>query len=363
MLQVLEKRHGLRCCATMTEEDLDRPVLLALLNHAWQAEYGEQSHIMYDDSFLETLLGESTWVGIVVYADDGHPVAFDLAQKRLLYCHGQPLQAFYNTLFTVSSQYRGQGIGRWIVHTISRLLVEEHGTEVICTTFQPGYGGLPTVQHSLEQMPGWDLQIFHQAFFWGRRLDLAPVPFSSSALCVGRLALPAGKDVFTMVPVTEEGGCPHVPSAAALTADLRRRYQVAFGWEAGFQTRYLRPHTPQAGTFWYDFAPESHCAMSFDIVPLMVHGQRVAPLGRIQTVYTRHCNARQLYEACQHLLRYMQDQGCRLAGVLDCGTIPEEVLQALAFERLGEERLLAVRGAQANTRAFTHVHPPYLVDL
>jgi GNAT superfamily N-acetyltransferase len=363
MLQALDSYRRMTCYAATSVNDLELPALLTLLEEAWQADYRDRERITLDEAFLRWLMAEPVWVGLLVCTDEGQPVGFELALKRTLYCHQQPLQAYYNTLFTVSSQHRRRGLGRWMLHCINHLLFEERGADVVVAAFHPGHAGLPTVQSAHERLPGWGIKLFHAACIWGRRLDGHPLPAIEPPPAAIRIALQADAPYFT--PLSSEGtpASWSLPTVAALTERLRTCHQVAFGLEGSFQTRYLRPGAPHAGTFWYDFGQGAQCSISFDMVALRRNEHCVGLLGRLQTVYAHHCAPEHLSRALHWLCCFFQDQGCCLVGLLDHGVIPHEVLRALSFRPTGEKRVFAVRGPQAAIRAFETVYPPYFIDL
>jgi hypothetical protein len=334
-----------------------------MLDASWQADYRDQARLALDASFLQGLMVEPEWVGLLVCDEDGQPAGFELAQERTLYCHQQPLRAYYNTLFTVSASHRRRGIGRWMLHCVNRLLFAERGAEVVFVAFHPGHAGLPTVQNTHAPMPTWGVQVFHTAAVWGKRLDLAPLPPLDHPPAALRLAWPPGEPELAPMAVERTPVPRPLPSVATLTGALSTHYQVAFGLGESFRSRYLRHDAPHGGTFWYDFASQAQCWISFDMVPLVCNTRRVGLLGRIQAVYAHHCTSAHLSQALHHLCGVFQDHGCFLAGVLDHGVIPHEVFHTLAFRSIGDTRMFAVRGPRAAIQAFETVQPPFFIDL
>jgi hypothetical protein len=334
-----------------------------MLDASWQKDYQEQARLALDESFLRSLMAELVWVGVLVCDETGQPVGFVLALERTLYCHQQPFRAYYNTLFTASAHHRRHGIGRWMLHCINHLLFEERHADVVFVAFHPGHAGFPTVQSTLARLPGWGVQVFHTAPLWGRRLDLTPLPPLEIPPVAVRVAWLPGEQVLT--PVSAEGSpaLHSLPAVPTLTEALRSHYQVAFGLDASFRTRYLRHDGLRAGTFWYHFGREAYCCISFDIVSLLCNTRRLGLLGRIQTIHAHHCAPAHLSQALHHICCTFRDQGCFLAGVLDHGVIPHEVLQALTFRSIGDTRLFAVRGPRDAIQAFATVRPPFFIDL
>jgi GNAT superfamily N-acetyltransferase len=163
-------------------EDIDVAALGTLLEAAWQTDYGAQWRLVYDAASLPQVMGEPGCLACVIQTTAGEFIGFRLAQARTLYCHGHSVRAYYNTLFTVSPCYRGQGLGAWIVQAMDALLLQERKADVLCSTFHIGQAGLPVVQRTLARMPGRDLRLLHTAHMWGRRLERVPLPPVAEAL-------------------------------------------------------------------------------------------------------------------------------------------------------------------------------------
>jgi hypothetical protein len=251
-----------------------------------------------------------------------------------------------------------------MLHCINRLLFVERGADVAFVTFHPGHAGLPTVQSTHAPIPDWGMQVFHTAAMWGKRLDLHPLAPLQPPPMAARLAWLPGEAALTPMSVEENAPEPQrLPAVETLTAALRTHYQVAFGLRESFRSRYLRHDVRHAGTFWYDFGPQAHCWISFDMVPLVCNTRRLGLLGRLQAVHVHQCTCTHLLQALHHLCGVFQEQGCFLAGALDHGVLPHEVFHALGFRAIDDTRMFAVRGPRAAIEAFATVRAPFFLDL
>ncbi len=243
-------------------------------------------------------------------------------------------------------------------------MFNERGADVIVAAFHPGKAGLPTMQHTYAPISDCKINFFHTADLWVRRLDDEPLPAQQASPAAIHIALPAGAAHLT--PASGEASLPplSLPSVTAFTEALSSHYQVAFGPEASFRTRYLHPDTSLAGTFWYDFdhGKGAHCCISFEMANLLYNTHQIGLAGNIQTVYAHLCTPLHLQQALHHLCHYLQRQGCVVVSMLDHRAIPSAVLHALNFRPTGGSRLFSVRGSEAVMQRFETIHPPYVLD-
>jgi GNAT superfamily N-acetyltransferase len=359
MLKALESRNGLISYAVTSMTDLDLPVLLATIDEAWRADYGDQVRLVFDEAFLRWLMGEPVWVGVLLCTQEGLPVGFELALERTLYCQGRACRAYYASLFTVAAHARRRGLGRWILESINRLVFAERGADLIFSMFHAGHAGSPTVQHTYDHIPDWGVQRFHTSPLWGRRLDAIP-PLTVPVRATRVAASPGAPSLMSIADETATP--PLLPTIAELNEALRTQYHVAFGLGESFQTQYLHPDTPDAGTFWYEFDRGAHCAISFHLTPLAINARPLGPLGQIHTVYTHQCTPDHLRQALHHLCLFFHQHRCYGATILDQGVVPHDVLHTLHFRPSTDHLIFAVRGLRPAIQPFATVSPPYFLD-
>jgi GNAT superfamily N-acetyltransferase len=361
MLQVLDTRHDLTCYVATSVHDLPWAELLVLLDDAWGADYRNQSRMALDEPFLRRLMADhSVWVACLLYTQAHQLLGFELALERTLYWHGDALPVYYPRLFTIHQHYRRRGYGRWLLHCINRLLFEERGAALAFVAFHAGHAGLPTVQQTHAVLPDWGLQCFSTAPVWGCRLDRLPPP--ETAVLATRLAVQPDGLLWPESSGVETAVSSPLSSLEAFRTALRK-YDVAFDPGENFGAQYLRGDTPDAGTYGYHFRDEAVCSLSYDMVTLLENERCLGRLGRIQTVYARHCHPSQLAQALQHICQVFARHGCVFAGLFDLGDLPHHVLRALSFRPLGTESIVTVRGPRAVIEALAPVQPPFFVDI
>lgn len=361
MLRTLDSQNGLTRYAITSIDDLDFPAVLALIAEAWQADYVDHVRPDFTEAFLRRLMTDATWVGIMVCTDTGQPVGFELALERILYCRQQPLRAYYATVFTVSSHYRRQGLGRWVLEGINHLVFEEQQADLIFSTFHQGHAGSPTVQATFDRIPDGGVHRFHTMPFWSRRLDREPFPPLTRPLSVTPVVLP--KDGTEFVPHASAAAThTTLPSVAAFTQAVRAQYDVAFGLDASFRTLYLHPDASDAGTLWYDLGQGASCCVSYYVTPLIVNDHPLNPVGQIHSVHAQDCTPAHLEHVLHHLGLFFHEQGCFAISLCDEGVIPPDVLRQLGFHPSDDQYVFAVRGPRRAIESFTTVQPPFFLD-
>lgn len=366
MLRALESRQGLTSYAVTSIDDLDLPVLVALLDEAWQADYPQQARVAFDEPYLRWLLGdpEPDWVGVLLCTPAGRPVGFEVALERTLYCRQQAFRAYYATLFGVSPTQRRRGLGRWLIETLSHLVFAERGADLIFATFHAQHGGLRASQSTYDRNPDWGARSFPPNSIWGQRLGTVAVSDSSTnrAFPVTRVVCPAGATALTPVADGDGLAVPALPSVAVVNETLRAQYQMAFGLGGTFRAQYLSPGASDAGVFWFE-ADRAQCAISFHVSPVARDAQTVGLLGQIQTVHAARCTPEHLRQALHHVCQFFRERQCYGATILDQGVVPHEVLEAVRFRPTHDRRIFVVRGPGAILAPFAEVSPPYCLDI
>ena len=363
MRRRLDTRDGLIRYAISSIEDLDLPAVVAMMAEAWQADYSDQVRPDFNEAFLRRMMVDpSTWVGVLVCTDAGTPVGMELALERTLYCRQIPLRAYYATVFTVSSQHRRRGIGRWLLEGINQLAFEERQADLIFSTFHHGHAGSPTVQSTYDQIPDWSVNRFYSTPIWSRRLDREPLPAPSEPISVAAVVRTDDETEWTLRP--DDSATAHVvlPSVAEFTQTIRTQYDVAFGLDASFRTQYLRPDASDSGTMWYDFGSGATCCVSYFMTPLIVNDRPLRRAGLIQSLHPGHCTPDHLERVLLHLAHVFLQHDCFAVSLYDIGVIPTELLQRLGFHASEDRYAYAVRGPDPEIAPFATVKPPFFID-
>ena len=132
------------------------------MSQAWSADYIDHLRPDFNEDYLKHALTGKSWVAVLVATEAGEPVGFELALERTLYIREQQLKAYYATLFTVSSQHRRRGIGRWVLEGINQLAFEQNQANLTFSMFHRGAAGSPTVQATYDDIAHWGVNRFHQ---------------------------------------------------------------------------------------------------------------------------------------------------------------------------------------------------------
>lgn len=364
MRRVIDRHDSFTCSAVTSVHDLDLPRLSALLDEAWQADYADQFRIVFDESFIRQQMHEDACVAVMICAQDGSLIGFELALERTLYWRRQPLRAYYAILLSISPHYRRQGLGQWMLRCLHQFLFDEQQADVIVSAFQAGYAGLPTVRQSYAGLPGQNIKSFHMADVWGCWLGHDPRPDPETMLSATRLTLSAGSTHLTPIVCEHQVEPRAIPSVPAFIDKLRTQYQAAFGLQGSYQTRYLRCAASGATTYWYEFekGEDAQCCISFDMAMMLDKTCQIGRLGNIQTVYANRCAPRHLRQALRHVCYTLYTQGCVCVVLLDHGVVPHDILRALDFRPTGGKRLFTVRGPARVIEHLEAVHPPYFLD-
>ncbi len=361
MRRQLDTQDGFTRFAIDAIDDLDLPAVLDLMDEAWQADYTGQARPHFNEPFVRRLMADATWVGILVCADDGQPVGLELALERTLYCRQELLRAYYATVFTVSSQHRRRGLGRWVLDGINHLVFEERQADLIFSTFHQGHAGSPTVQYTFDHIPGWGVCRFHTTPLWSRRLDRDPMPPPAQSVSATPVVLHEGG---TQLLAHEHTGDASItlPSVADFTTAVRTQYDVAFGLDASFRTQYFNADSADAGTLWYEFASGASACVSYYLTPLIVNDRSLRPVGQLHSIHADSCEPSDFEAMLQHLGHFLSERNSFAMSLYDEGVIPHTCLQRLGFRSSEDRYAFAVRGPQRAIDPFLTVNPPFFLD-
>lgn len=340
-------------------DDLDSAALAVVMSRAWSADYIDHLRPDFNEDYLKHALTGTSWVAVLVATEAGDPVGFELALERTLYIREQQLKAYYATLFTVSSQHRRRGIGRWVLQGINQLAFEHNQADLIFSMFHRGAAGSPTVQATYDTIADWGVNRFHQTPIWGRRIDKEPLPAAPEPAAVARIVWPAGATEWAQKRLK---GAVTLPSSDAFRNTIRKQHDVAFDVDKSVRSHYLDADGSHAGMLWYDLGEEASCCVSYSVMPLAVNDRKLRPAGTSQMVYAEKCGVAQYQQVLAHLAQYLLDLGCFAFSVYDLGVIPEDVLRAMGLETDEDMYDYTVRGPRTIIEQFSSVKPPYFVD-
>lgn len=360
-LETLDTRDGLTRDVVTSCADLDLGALAELMREAWAVDYADRIRLDFNEAHLRHMMTGSTWFGILVRTGSGRPIGFEIAVARTLFCRGEQLRAFLVTAFTVSSEYRRQGIGRWVLEGINKVAFESRGADLLFSSFHHSAAGSPTVQATFDAIQGAGVNRFHSFPSWGRRIDKEPLPELARPFSVARVEQFDGQPDWH--GRCEEGSdvVVSIPTRAAFTETVRTSYDVAFAPTESFGDYFLHANSEEAGTLWYDFGPDSHCFVSYALVPLVVNERVLRPVGVVQAVHAKNCEPAQLEQLLIHLAHRFLADGCFAMSLYDVGVFPHDVLEKVGLQT--DDRFdYAVRGPREVIEKFNDVNLPLFLD-
>ncbi|MDX1383715.1 MAG: hypothetical protein R3190_08740 [Thermoanaerobaculia bacterium] len=360
MLRPLDDRDGYRLFEIGTLEDLDLATLLPMLDAAWALDYEGQPRLVFDRDYLEMVTGGDAWLGVLATTEGGAPVGFELAFERCLYVRGRPLKAYYVSIFTVAADHRRRGLGSWVLEGINRLVFDEHGADLILSTFHEGHAGSPTVQSTFDRIADWGVSRFHPTRIWSRRLDKDPLLPLDETPAGTRVVV--DDDTTELRPVDESGCAIDPPSRASIEEGLRSGFDLAFSLRAGFAARYLAPGETAARSRLYDFGGGAACLVSYNLMHMAIDDHRLRPIGQLQTVWAPACSEEQVRTAVHDLGLRLTVEGCFAMTLLDAGMVPRPTLEALRFRPADDGVAFAARGPRSNLDSLAGSRPPYFLD-
>ena len=359
--KTLGTRDGLTRQLVTSTADFDLSALAELMKEAWALDYADRLRIDFNKTHLHHMMAGSSWFGVLVCADDGRPVGFEVAMERTLFCQGERLHTFLVTAFTVSAEYRRRGIGRWVLEGINKVAFEERGADLLFSSFHHGAAGSPTVQSTFDQIEGFGVNRFSSFPSWGRRIDKEPLPAIELPADVTRLQLSNDSSDWEVSSEGDSARGVALPSMDSFTETVRTGYDVSFVPDASFGDYYLRADSPEAGALWYDFGQGATCLVTYALTPLIVNERGLRPTGLIQAVHAENCQPAHLEQLLVHLSHRFLAQGCFAITLYDIGVFPHEVLEKLGLQ--SDDRFdYAVRGPREVIDRFADVKPPFFLD-
>ena len=359
-LRTLDSRDGLTRQVVTSTSDFELAALASLMREAWAADYVDSLRLDFNEDHLHHMMTGSAWFAVLVTADDGHPVGFEIAMQRTLYCREQQLQVFLASAFAVSSRQRRRGIGRWVLEGINQVAFEERGADLLFSSFHHGAAGSPTVQATFDRIEGFAVNRFHTFPSWGRRIDKEPLPPMEAPVSVARLQHSAG-DSNWEARAQAGSGSVSVPDLDLFTQTVRARYDVAYAPQASFRDYFLDANSCEAGALWYDFGEGATCFVCYSLTPLIVNERVLRPTGMIHAVHAENCQPAHFEQLLVHLAHRFLEQGCFAMTLYDVGIFPHDVLKKLGLQ--SDDRFYyAVRGPREVIDRFSEVSPPFFLD-
>jgi GNAT superfamily N-acetyltransferase len=303
-------------------------------------DYADEARLDFDQAVFRKLMQGRWWVGVLAVAADGSPVGFELALERTLRVAGRTLSAYYASVFTVSADHRRQGLGRWILEGINRLVFAEHHADVILSTFHQGHAGSPAVQSTFDRIPAWGVVRFHQSPIWSRRLDQNPLPPLELSPSLVQLERDAG----------------------AIDDLIGREFTVSFALSASLSAQYLNPDNPSSGLLLHDLGSGRIALAGFNILPMAINQRRLRPIGQLQLLAAPGSTGAQIESVVHHMGLFLAERGCFAITLLDTGVAPRSVLDRLGFTATDTLITFAARGPKRTIAAFEGLRPPFFLD-
>lgn len=333
-----------------------------MIDRAWRVDYVDQPRLAFSETVLRKFAPGRWWVAVLACASDGSPVGFELALERRLCLREKVLRAYYASVFTVSADHRRQGLGRFILEGINRLVFEEHGGDLILSTFQEGHAGSPTVQSTFDRIADWGVVRFHRSEIWARRLDRdLPAP-PQPAPRVVRLErsdddAPAGLRVAATADAVID-----VPRLETIDRLLRNEFTTSFELSASLAARYLRPGDEASGTLFYDLGSGRFALVCFNILPMAINERRLRPIGQLQLLLAPGCSEDEIERVVRHLALDLAERGCFALTLVDLGMVPRSALEGVGLVATEDRIAFAARGPRSTIEAFERLRPPFFLD-
>ena len=362
MFRLLDQRDGYRLGEITSISDLDLETFVPMVDAAWALDYVDQPRLIFDESYLAKVMGGSSWLAVVACADAGEPVGFEIAFERTLYVRGEPLEAYYVSVFTVSANHRRRGLGSWVLEGINRLVFEERGADLIVSTFHDDHAGSPAVQSTFDRIADWGVDRFHRTPIWSRRLDKDPFAPLADPPPWAELQLDDGGNETAIRAAEGHATVTKPTSLAELDDELRSGYELSFALEASLAEQYLMPGNPASATHLYDFGDEARCLCCFNLSSMAINDHRLRPIGQLQMLHAPDCSEDQVAAALHQLGLHLTERGCFAMTVTDLGMIPRKVLEQLRFAPSDDGIAFAARGPRASLDRITGIQPPYFLD-
>jgi len=360
MIRPLDQRAGgYRVYEITSIDDLDLRTFLPMVDRAWQLDYADQPRLDIDEAFLRKLARGPWWVGVLAVDGDGSPVGFELALERTLRVGDRALRAYYASVFTVSADHRRQGLGRWILECINRLVFEEREADVILSTFHQGHAGSPVVQSTFDRIPGWGVARFHDSAIWSRRLDQDPLPASQPSPSFVQLEMAGDRPESGL----RAGGDDRaVPDAGTIDDLLRGEFETSFALSDSLSAQYLDRDNEASGLLLYELGSGRIGLAGFNVVPMVRNEKRLRPIGQLQLLAAPGSTGAQIEAVVRHVGRFLAARGCFAMTLLDMGVVPRSALDNLGF--VASETLItfAARGPKSTIEAFAGLRPPFFLD-
>ena len=265
MLRLLDQRpDGRRLFAVESFEDLDLEAFLPMLDRAWQLDYAGEPRLDFNATVLRRMMRDPWWVAVLAVGAGGEPIGFELALERTLYAGGRTFSAWYASIFSVAAEHRREGLGRWVLEGINRLVFDERGADLIVSTFHEGHSGSPVVQSTFDRIDDWGVARFHRSPIWSRRLDGAPLPPLEPAPAWTRLA--KGDDL------------------KALDRPLRESFGASFALTESLAAHYLDAADQASGIFCEQGGAGPRLC-GYNILPMAKDDRRLRPIGQLQFLF------------------------------------------------------------------------------
>jgi GNAT superfamily N-acetyltransferase len=343
MLRRLDQRaDGSELFELTSIDDLDFGTFLPMVDRAWSLDYADEPRLDFDEAVLRKLAHDPWWVGVLAVSGDGSPVGFELALERTLRVSGRTLRAYYASVFTVSADHRRQGLGRWILEGINRLVFAERGADLILSTFHQGHAGSPTVQSTFDRIPEWGVVRFHTSPIWSRRLDRDPLPALEPPMSFVQLE--------------------RLPDGRAIDDLLRGTFAASFALSESLSAQYLNPHNQASGLLLYELGSGRIALSGFNVLPMAINERRLRPIGQLQLLAAPGCSSAQIEMVVHHLGLLLAERGCFAMTLLDMGVVPRGVLDRLGFVATDTQITFAARGPKRTIECFAGLRPPYFLD-
>jgi GNAT superfamily N-acetyltransferase len=333
------------------------PALIAelckLIRSSWDYDYPAQAINEFDEQTIHTLLERVGSFGITARDLTGRLVGCELAFPRTLRKGARTFKAYYVTLLTVDPTKRRTGIARRILEALTHEALNERGALLLCSVFDEGHAGLPTVQASTALV----LLTSPTFRFWGRTSDLRLADQYERLQGLTRLALLPG--VRQLVQGRRSGPIRALLNEPATLAGCD--FPLAFEVDTDLLATYTS--SERAGALRISCGTGASCSVAYQLGRLRKPGLPTQRIGQIQYLVPHSASPGQIAQALRVTHQALINQGCLFTVIAETGALAATSLLLAGFVPLERRMRFALRAREAVIRELGSIPKRALFDV
>jgi hypothetical protein len=343
-LRLLEQTGGFRYYFFDTPDAVPLEGLANVVLEAWRKDYANRAIFRFDDEYLKWLMPRGHFFGIWVTSDDGTPAGCELAIDRTLVVGGKTLRASYVTLLTVAPELRGKSIAQNILRHLTRLCVEERGSDVLVSVFDENAAGQPTVNKFLQTSSEyrWPMMTSPPFVIWAAAPDLREVDKYERFKGVTRVALAPGiRSLLEYRP--GRGGQGTIGSGQGAGSPSSPSFAVGFAPDRSLPLMYAS-FTGESASELSVSLPEGSCSCAYHYLDVMRPGLPDKRMCQIQLINRGNLDDASLLRAVRTLNDRFFGSGSICAFFANSCELPSSVLLRAGYLPTDRKVRFAIRG-------------------